>query len=110
MANEIDISGLDKAAVLAALYNAAHVRGAGYLQARDGDMTAEQARELIDSGANPDYGHERHGIYFDYLYGRVIKTDISGDSFNPGLFDRDNGAGAAERAIAQLRAASAQAA
>jgi hypothetical protein len=42
-------------------------------------------------------------MYFDYLHGRVIKTNFSGDSFHPGLFDRDNGRGAAERAVAKLR-------
>jgi hypothetical protein len=39
-----------------------------------------------------------------YLKGRVMKVDLSGDSFGPWLYDRDNGDGAAERVIAELRA------
>lgn len=89
----IDIKGLDKAAVLAALYNASRVQGLGFLQARNGDMTAAQAAKIIKEA----------GTYFDYLHGKVMKVDLSGDDFFAGLYDRDNGAGAAERAIAHLR-------
>jgi hypothetical protein len=41
--------------------------------------------------------------YIDYFQGRVIKTDLRGDAIDPRLYDRDNGAGAAERAVAKLR-------
>jgi hypothetical protein len=41
--------------------------------------------------------------YIDYFQGRVIKTDLRGDAIDPRLYDRDNGAGAAERAVATLR-------
>lgn len=85
----IDIKNKDKAAVLAALYNASRPLGMGFLQARDGDMTVEQARALIDSGQT----------YFDYLHGRVMKVHLVGDELDPRLYDRDNGAGAAERAL-----------
>lgn len=27
---------------------------------------------------------------FDYLYGRVLKVDLSGDEFEESLYDRDN--------------------
>jgi hypothetical protein len=42
-------------------------------------------------------------VYFDYLRGRVMKVDLSKDAFDPWLYDRDNGAGAAERAVSRLR-------
>ena len=42
---------------------------------------------------------ENPKMYFDYLYGRVMKVDLSKDTFDPFLYDRDNGQGAAERAI-----------
>lgn len=41
--------------------------------------------------------------YFDYLKGRVMKSDLSGDDFDPQLYDRDNGDGAAARVIEELR-------
>ena len=55
-------------------------------------MAEEVARDLIDQGA-----------YFDYVQGRVMKVDLSGDSFNPWLYDRDNGEGAAKRIVDTLR-------
>lgn len=95
--NEVDIKGLDKAEVLAALYNASRQQGMGFLQPRGADgMTAEQAREEL-----------KRGTYFDYLHGRVMKVDLSKDTFCAGAYDRDNGQGAAERAIASLRSVAA---
>ncbi len=41
--------------------------------------------------------------YFDYLAGRVMKIDLSGDELDPRLYDRDLGQGAAERTIDALR-------
>jgi hypothetical protein len=41
-------------------------------------------------------------MYFDYLRGRVMKVDISGDDLDTALYNRDNGAGAAERALDHL--------
>ena len=104
----INIRGLDKAKVLAALYNSSRVIGMGVLQARDGDMDPETARALIkDPSLVPDYfGIWLCGdrIYFDYVYGRVLKVDLtSNEEFREGLYDRDNGKGAAAIAIAPLR-------
>ena len=89
----VDITGLDKAEVLYALYNASHVQGLGFLQAVD-NYTLEDARR--DYEASNDK-------YFDYLHGRVLKVDLSGNEFNPRLFDRDCGNGAAAAAIEKLR-------
>tara|TARA_Y100000310_G_scaffold339975_1_gene434332 strand:- start:566 stop:850 length:285 start_codon:yes stop_codon:yes gene_type:complete len=86
----MDISGLDKAAVLAALCNGGKTQGRGFLSGGFGqDMTREQAQELLDSGQT----------YFDYVNGRVMKVDLSTDELDTRLYDRDNGHGAAERAI-----------
>lgn len=79
---DIDIKGIDKAELLAALYNNSRPLGMGRLQARPGSMTAAQARELIDSDANPDYefcgaGKRNGEMYFDYLHGRPLKVDAS---------------------------------
>ena len=89
----IDISGLDKAEVLLALYNASHVQGLGFLQAVD-HYTLEDARRDYEASSDK---------YFDYLHGRVLKVDLSGDEFDPRLFDRDCGPGAAAAAIEELR-------
>ena len=87
----IDISKLDKADVLCALYNNSHPQGMGFLQATPQDMEHEEAVELL-----------KERTYFDYLKGRVMKSEISGDEFDPRLYDRDNGEGAAEEAITSI--------
>lgn len=47
---------------------------------------------------------KRTGWRLDYIKGRVIKSDLSGDKVNPWGFDRDNGNGAFEECVAALRA------
>jgi len=92
----VSTSGLDKAAVLAALYNASRPQGLGFLHYEARDMTTEEARQLLtDFGTN-----------FDYLKGRVMKIDLSSDlGFEEWLYDRDNGRGEAQRVIDRLREA-----
>lgn len=88
----IDISTLNKADVLAALYNASQPLGLGFLHFDPEPMTGEQAQEILDSSNG----------YFDYLKGRVMKIDLSTNQLNPRLYDRDNGEGAAQKVINQL--------
>lgn len=89
----MDISGLDKAAVLAALYNASQQQGMGFMHARGArGMTVEQAREELSKQD-----------YFDYLHGRVMKISLAKDEVNTALYNRDNGYGAAERAVDAIR-------
>lgn len=92
----VSIKGLDKADVLCALYNASKPLGMGVFQFIPGDMTKDQASALLAS-----FGDQKP--YFDYLYGRLMKVGISGDEISTGLYDRDLGQGAGERAIAALR-------
>lgn len=94
---EVNIEGLDKAAVLIALYNASKVMGMGVLHARKSPFTVGEATKLLK-----EYSR------FDYLFGRIMKVDLAGNSFDPDSYDRDNGAGAAQRAIDKLRAAQPQ--
>lgn len=89
----IDISKLDKADVLAALYNASQPLGLGFLHYTSDDMTSDEARQLVEQAGEPPC--------FDYLKGRVMKVRLT-DDFWPGLYDRDNGAGAAARALQPL--------
>lgn len=93
----IDIIGLDKARVFQVLYNNARAQGMGWLHFDDNPMTEAQARELTDAMA------ARRDYRVDYYQGRVMKVDISGDSLDPRLYDRDNGDGAAARLIESIR-------
>jgi hypothetical protein len=106
----INIKGLDKGAVLAALYNASKPLGMGFLQYVPGDITPEEGNAII-YGRGDDikamFGEDDirnvGNFYFDYLAGRVMKVNIEGDEFNPSLYDRDNGEGAAAKAIDSIR-------
>lgn len=89
---QIDISKLDKAEVLAALYNHSKQQGLGFLNPRGREpLSKAEAAELL-----------KKGTYFDYLAGRVMKVDLSGDVLETGLYDRDNGQGAAAAALESL--------
>lgn len=90
----ISIVGLNKADVLAALYNASRPQGMGFMQYRPEPMGRSMAEDLLSQTA-----------HFDYILGRVMKLNLSSDdSFEERLYDRDNGAGSAARVIVALRA------
>lgn len=91
MSDTISLKSLDRAEVLAALYNGSKPQGLGLLHFDSEPMSIEEARKLL-----------QHQTYFDYLKGRVMKVDLSGDELDPRLYDRDNGQGAAERVINAL--------
>lgn len=93
MSDSIDLKGLNKAEVLAALYNASKPQGMGFMHYTPEPMTTEQAADLLE-----------RQTYFDYLSGRVMKVDLAGDVLDPWGYDRDNGNGAAARALASLQA------
>ena len=106
----ISIKGLDKADVLAALFNGTQVLGMGFLQAGRGPsvMTKADAEKVINSGQQdnmPPAGAltNRRELYYDYLYGRPLKVDITEDTFEERLYDRDAGHGQARRVINTLR-------
>lgn len=88
----VDLKGLDKAAVLAALYNGAKPLGASFLQYDPTPMNIEEARALLEKTKG-----------FDYLNGRVMKVDLSGDQMESRLYDRDNGENSAKAFIDSLR-------
>lgn len=79
--------------VLCALYNASRPVGMGFLSAIGSHsiLTDVEAKGLLEEA-----GKDKHHIYFDYLYGRPLKTGfprnneaILGMDFF--LFERDNG-------------------
>lgn len=86
-----DISKLDKSEVLAALYNASKPLGLGILQFDPAPMEKEEAALLLSKYKS-----------FDYLKGRVMKVDLSGDTLDTWLYDRDNGLGAGKAVIDKL--------
>ena len=109
--DEIDVSDINPAELLAELYNRASVMGAGVFQRRDGEMTVEQAQALLDgTEAETDYfgfnARERgpgKPARFDYLYGRPLKLEINGKILRTWGYDRDHGQGAAQRAADACR-------
>lgn len=92
----VNIKDLNKAEVLYALWKGSHTQGMSFLGMGTQPFTLEMAEELVKKS-------EGGRLYFDYVYGHVIKCDITEDEFNERLYDRDCGEGAAESAIAMLR-------
>lgn len=86
--SSISLEGLDKAEVLAALYNASKPQGMGFLHYDPEPMGTEEARSLLEDRT-----------YFGYLKGRVMKIDLGGDTLDTRGYDRDNGEGSAAQAI-----------
>ena len=104
---KVNIEGLSTSDVLLALYNNAGFKGTGFSNqsnmmqllfsmAPKGRLA--RAKELIRDSKN---------YYFDYVDlgagPRPLKVDLSNNEFDPHLFDRDHGIGAAEKAISDLR-------
>lgn len=87
----MDITGLNKAEVLAALYNRSKPLGFGYLHFEAKAMTKEEATELL-----------KETTFFDYLKGRVMKINLEKDEVDTRLYNRDNGVDAAEMAIKSI--------
>ncbi len=88
----INIKDLDKAQLLVELYNHSHQQGFGILQPSR-SLTVEDARKLLEQTT-----------YFDYLYGKVMKVDLSSDEeFEERLYDRDNGQGMAQSVVDGMR-------
>lgn len=98
MDTKIDISGIDKAELTAFLYNRSKPVGYGELVAGSGTMRTAEAKEIITANGGD--------ASFNYLKGRVMKVDLNGSSFDPSGYDRDNGEGAANKVVEELRATS----
>lgn len=88
----INIKGLDKAELLVELYNHSHQQGLGMMQPSK-SLTVDDARILLEETTD-----------FDYLYGKVLKVDLSSDEeFEEILYDRDNGRGLAQSVVDGMR-------
>jgi hypothetical protein len=90
--NMISIKGLDKAVVLQALHSASKAQSMGFMHFDPKGLSLAECNQVLESDT-----------YVDYLQGRVIKVDFSGEEIDPYLFDRDNGTGALERVVSEVR-------
>lgn len=87
----VDLTKMNKAEVLATLYNRSHTQGLGFLQAVPGKMDTKKAEDLL-----------KETTYFDYLHGKVMKIDLSKDKLRTRFYNRDLGKRAAEDALSKL--------
>lgn len=86
----IDIKGTDKAQVLLSLYQNSDYIDKRYIN--DRSIGLPETTKMI----------EEEQFYSDYLNGRVIKIDLSGDTIDTKEYDKFNGEGSAEAAINHL--------
>lgn len=96
---EIDIAGIDKADLLAALYNCTRSRHLGRLHDLGRELSRDEAAVALSSVPQGP-------IHFDYLMGRPIKVTFDGDRLlRPDLYDRDApaGKGSCQRIVDELR-------
>lgn len=94
----IDITGMNKAEVLMALYHGSHPQGLSIFNVPDHPVTIFDCRDAIN-----ELTKRGRNLYFDYWKGHILKVDITGDFFNEVFYDRDNYSGAAADAIEKLR-------
>lgn len=90
----VNIKSLKKSDVLMTLWVHSVALGLGILQDSSTPPDTVKAIEHLRS--------RKMDLYFDYFKGRVIKCDITGAEFDPRLYDRDLGVGAAQNAINKL--------
>lgn len=99
---DINIVGLDKPQLLLALYLGSHAQGMSHLGAPAQPMSLKTCTEVIEDRLRLNSSRP-NALYFDYFYDHVLKVNISGESLNPDLYDRDNYEGAAADVVHQLR-------
>lgn len=93
--SECDISGLDKILIVRALWKQSQVAPAAQRFTPDLANRTEISDEDIQTALNTGF--------IDYLNCRVMKVDLRSDAFNTRSYNKNNGAHAAEKIIAELR-------
>lgn len=83
--------------VLKALYDNSRPQGLGWMRAVAGDMSLEQATQIVEDAKKAQPGR----AWMDYVGGRPIKVGFCGNEvLRVDLYDRDNGGpGTAQRLI-----------
>jgi hypothetical protein len=92
----VDISGIDKAVLLASLYNAAR-SGAAALNDNVRLMTPEDAARLLEAQGG--------SLYFHMIDDRVIRLDLGRNWINTSGYDEAHGAGRVAQIVRALRRA-----
>jgi hypothetical protein len=92
MAEMIEIGDLQKPGVLAKLFNCARLPTGG--ERGFDQMTVAEATRILRAQRQP---------LITVLNGRVLNVDLSGEEFDPRLYDRRNGSGRATQVIEHLR-------
>ena len=101
MTELVDITGLSKAAVLAAMFNASRPQGMGFISSLSGPESLDIEAAEKEIAKTLDFVY----LDFDYVFGRPLKLNLTEDSFDPRGFDRDNGgSGSAQKIVDRLRA------
>lgn len=100
----VHTAGIRTAAILAALYNAAVKIGHGEKDPGPDTITLDQASAILK--AQPKGRNGRKLRYFDYLYGKRLKLDLS-EAYTSGIvagqYDFYFGQGTAKKAIEILK-------
>lgn len=94
----IDISGIPKHVLLAALYNKMRPQGTGPYRGIKMIMSEGCAQELIS-----EFQAIGARLSFNQVGGRFMGADLETDEFNPGPYNFYHGDGAAELVIGELR-------
>ena len=92
----VDISGLDKVALLKVLWE--NSKPAAFFSSFD----------ALNANCNPPPFNEQNAKVavtkdIDYFEGRCIKTDLSGNTADPRLYDRDYGSGKFAEIVQRMR-------
>lgn len=88
----LDIKGIDKAKILAELYNAAKPSNTDGTNAEAKNMTVDEAAKLL-----------KKQKYFDTINGRIIQVDLRSDILDTYSYDRSNGEGEGYKVWKKLR-------
>lgn len=88
---QVDIRGLDKVVLLRKLWE--NMKVAAFFE-----QLPWLAPPFVEGLAS-----DAVGKYIDYFCGRCIKCDLSKDTVDPFLYDRDAGAGAFARIVAAMQ-------
>lgn len=101
----VNVKGLDRAELLAALYNATHAVGLGVRDDLRRDMTVAEARQRLHERRSELGPLRRHGLLatFDWVAGRPIKCDVDQDEIDFDVYDNVAGPGTGARVVQQLR-------
>lgn len=99
----VNIEGLDKAWVLLVLWNCSQMQGRSS-PCYKGELTLRRAKGLIEQYRHTSTNGEER-IEVDSLLGKVMKIDLAPDIIDTRMYDLDNGEGAGENAIENLRLA-----